>query len=387
VVTRGAGTGLSGGVLAIEGCVVLSTERMRAVEVDPVGETAVAQAGALNVEVKAAAARHGLWYPPDPSSFEISSIGGNAATNAGGLCCVKYGVTGDYVLGMQVVLADGRALRLGGKTVKNVVGYDLKRLFIGSEGTLGVITEVTLRLRPSPPEMSTAVATFADVASVGRAVEAIMRQGRPAVLEFMDRTAVGAVESLTRMGLDTDCAVLFARSDAGEGRLTELDGVLEACRRFGARELYATDDVHEGEQFMAARRLALDAAERQGSVLIEDVTVPLPRTAELLDGLSGIAEASGTMIATVGHAGDGNFHPVLVFDGSDAAAVQRARGAFDEIMHLVIGLGGAISGEHGIGVLKRPWLRAALGDDVLEVSHRIKDALDPHGILNPQRAI
>lgn len=219
VVTRGAGTGLSGGSSAVEGCITLSTERMRTISVDPGAMTVTVQPGLLNVEVKAEAGRHGLWYPPDPSSFEICSIGGNLATNAGGLCCVKYGVTTDYVLGLEVVLADGRALRLGGATVKDVAGYDLKRLFVGSEGTLGVITEATLRLRPIGPPLSTMVATFDDVVDCGRAVARIMARSRPDVLELMDAAAVAAVERVRPMGLESGIgALLIGQCATGSGR-------------------------------------------------------------------------------------------------------------------------------------------------------------------------
>src|SRR5581483_1548664 len=216
VVPRGAGTGLSGGSAAIDGCITLSTERMRAIEIDPAAMIATVEPGLLNAEVKAAGKEHGLWYPPDPSSFEICSIGGNLATNAGGLCCVKYGVTTDYVLGLDVVLADGSLVRLGGRTIKDVAGYDLKRLFVGSEGTLGIITRATLKLRPLPPPATTLVATFADMVDAGRAVASIVAQTKPSALELMDTAAVRAVEAKLRMGLDTDCgALLVGRSDAG----------------------------------------------------------------------------------------------------------------------------------------------------------------------------
>src|SRR4051794_22882004 len=274
VVPRGAGTGLSGGSAAIDGCITVSTERMRSISIDPPGMTATVGPGLLNAEVKAAAREHGLWYPPDPSSFEICSIGGNLATNAGGLCCVKYGVTTDYVLGLEVVLADGRALRLGGRTIKDVAGYDLKRLFIGSEGTLGIITEATLRLRPLPPPATTVVATFADVVDAGRAVTAVMAKVRPAALELMDRAAVAAVEAVRPMGLDGDVgALLLGQSDAGVHECDAMAEVFDAC---GATYVAVTDDPDEGELLMGARRMAIPCVERLGAVLIEDVGVPIP---------------------------------------------------------------------------------------------------------------
>jgi glycolate oxidase len=389
VVPRGAGTGLSGGSAGIEGAVTLSTERMRHLVVDAAANTAVVGPGLLNVEVKEAARAHGLWYPPDPSSFEICSIGGNLATNAGGLCCVKYGVTTDYVLGLEVVLADGRVLRLGGATVKDVAGYDLKRLFVGSEGTLGIITEATLRLRPAPPPATTLVATFPDVAGAGRAVSDIAVRIRPSALELMDGTAVRAVEAVTHMGLSDACgALLVARSDAGGSAATaEAEFMADACRRAGAEEVVVSDDDTEGEQLMVARRLAIPAVERLGTVLIEDVGVPLPRIPELVVGIEGVARRHDTTVAVIGHAGDGNFHPLVTFDGADAAARARAERTFGEIMDLALALGGTITGEHGVGTLKRPWLPGQLGPDVLDVHRAVKAALDPLGILNPGRSL
>ena len=386
VVTRGAGTGLSGGSAAIEGCITISTERMRRIEVDPAAMVAVVEPGLLNVEVKTAARAHGLWYPPDPSSFEICSIGGNLATNAGGLCCVKYGVTTDYVLGMEVVLADGRAVRLGGRTIKDVAGYDLKRLFVGSEGTLGVITEATLRLRPPPPPATTVVATFADIVDAGRAVTAIAGRIRPAALELMDRASIRAVEARIHMGLDVDCAgLLLGRSDApgsGEAELME-----EACAEAGATYVASTTDEDEGEQFMAARRMAIPAVECLGTVLIEDVGVPIPQIPALITAISSIAARYDTLIAVIGHAGDGNFHPLVTFDRTDADAVTRAEVAFGAVMDAALGLGGTITGEHGIGTLKRRWLEPQIGADVMDISVRVKAALDPLGILNPGKVL
>jgi len=388
VVTRGAGTGLSGGSVAVDGCLTVSTERMRRVEVDVPGRRVVAQPGALNVEVKEAARAHGLWYPPDPSSFEICSIGGNVATNAGGLCCVKYGVTTDYVLGLEVVLADGRLLRLGGRTIKDVAGYDLKRLFTGSEGTLGVITEVTLRLRTPPPAPTTMVAMFAGVEEAGHAVSTIAAAGNPAVLELMDRTSVRAVDQQFHMELGDCGALLLGQSDAGGERgAAEVETMIAACREAGAEEVYSTADPDQGAQLMTARRMAIPAVERMGTVLIEDVGVPLGQVAQLITGVERVADRRATVIATIGHAGDGNFHPLVVFDRHDAGAVGRAERAFGEVMELALALGGTITGEHGVGTLKRPWLEEQLGADVLAVMGDVKRALDPLGILNPGKAL
>ncbi len=385
VVPRGAGSGLSGGATAVDGGIVLSTENMRAITVDPVTRTAVVQPGLLNAEVKAAAAEHELWYPPDPSSFEMCSIGGNAATNAGGLCCVKYGVTTDYVLGLEVVLADGVVVRLGGARLKDSAGLSLTKLFVGSEGVLGVITEVTLRLIPAQPPASTVVATFAELSDATDAILAITRSLRPAMLEFMDRTSVNAVEDAMTMGLDRDAAAMIvARSDSpGAHRTEETEIMAAACTDAGAAEVFVTDDPDEGEAFAAARRFAIPAVERTGSLLLEDVGVPLPALADLVQGIEKIADARDVTVAVIAHAGDGNTHPLIVFDPEDRDMEERAHQAFGEIMTLAISLGGTITGEHGVGRLKKAWLPDQVGDDVMELTRRIKNALDPAGILNP----
>ncbi len=385
VVPRGAGSGLSGGSSAVDGCLVISTERMTRIDVDPITRTVVAEPGAMNAAVKAAAAEHGLWYPPDPSSFEICSIGGNVATNAGGLCCVKYGVTTDYVLGMTVVLADGTAVRLGGARLKDVAGLSLTKLFVGSEGTLGVITEVTLRLVPAQRPPATLVAVFATLDDATGAVLDITRQLRPSMLEFMDRPTINAVEDLTKMGLDREAAaMLVVQSDEPAGQAAvEIELITAICEQRSATEVFSTDDAAEGEQFVVARRMAIPAVEETGSLLLEDVGVPLPALGELVDGIAAISAEREVTIAVVAHAGDGNTHPLIVFDPTDAAMSERAHLAYGEIMELAIALGGTITGEHGVGRLKRDWLGAYLGDDVLALNQRVKDALDPAGILNP----
>ncbi len=381
VVPRGAGTGLSGGSSAIDGAITLSTERMRAITVDPQAMVAVVQPGLLNAEVKAAAHEHGLWYPPDPSSFEICSIGGNLATNAGGLCCVKYGVTTDYVLGLEAVLADGRAVRLGGQTIKDVAGYDLKRLFVGSEGTLGVITEATLRLRPLPPPATTIIGTFAHVVAAGRAVAAVVADVRPAALELMDAAAVAAVEAVRPMGLDPSIgALLLAQVDGSPSEA----GTVSACfQAAGATYVAVSDDAEEGELLMGARRMAIPCVERLGTVLIEDVSVPIPRIPELVAAVVAIAVRHATAIPVIGHAGDGNLHPLVTFDAADPDATARAEAAFDDVMDAALALGGTVTGEHGIGTLKARHLARQLGPDVMAMTRAVKAALDPAGILNP----
>ncbi|MFM6849279.1 MAG: FAD-binding oxidoreductase [Terrabacter sp.] len=388
VVPRGAGSGLSGGANAVDGCIVLSLEKMREVEIDPATRTAVVEPGALNAEVKRAAALHGLWYPPDPSSFEICSIGGNVATNAGGLCCVKYGVTTDYVLGLDVVLADGTLVRLGGQRVKDSAGLSLVKLFVGSEGTLGVVTRATLRLVPAQSPPATLVATFDDVESAARVVVAIGAGMRASMMELMDQASINAVEDHRSMGLDRSAgAMLLAQSDApGAARGDEIAEMERICSAGGARECFTTTDADEGELFVAARRSAIVAIERRGAIMLEDVGVPVPRLPELLTGIAAIARQRDVEIPVVAHAGDGNTHPIVVHPPGDPEAKARAGQAFSEVMSLAISLGGTITGEHGVGRLKRAALPEQLGPDVMALTHRIKNALDPQGILNPGAA-
>jgi glycolate oxidase len=389
VVPRGAGSGLSGGATALDNGIVLSTEKMRDISVDPVTRTAVCQPGLFNAEVKKAVAKYGLWYPPDPSSFEICSIGGNIATNAGGLCCVKYGVTTDYVLGMQVVLADGTAVRLGGPRLKDVAGLSLTKLFVGSEGTLGVVTEVTLRLLPAQNASSVVVATFSTVESAVEAVLGVSARLRPAMLEFMDSAAINAVEDTMRMDLDRGAAAMLVAGSDERGRAGSEDAELMASvfAECGAIDVFATDDPDEGEAFVAARRFCIPAVETKGSLLLEDVGVPLPALGKLVTGIARIADERDVMISVIAHAGDGNTHPLIVYDPADAAMAERAHLAFGEIMDLAVGLGGTITGEHGVGRLKRPWLDGYLGPEVMQLNQRIKQALDPLNILNPGAAI
>ncbi len=385
VVPRGAGTGLSGGSTAVTGGVVLSTEKMRDITVDPVTRTAVVQPGLLNAEVKKAVAEYGLWYPPDPSSYEICSIGGNLATNAGGLCCVKYGVTTDYVLGLQVVLADGTAVRLGGPRLKDVAGLSLTKLFVGSEGTLGVITEVTLRLLPPQPHACTVVASFSSVRAACDAVGAVSAKIRPAMLEFMDAVSINAVEDKLKMGLDRSAAAMLvaASDERGPTGAEDAEFMAAVFTEHGASEVFSTADPDEGEAFVAARRFCIPAVEAKGSLLLEDVGVPLSALADLVAGIEKMAADTGLLISVIAHAGDGNTHPLIVYNPDDVAETERANKAFGDIMDLAISLGGTITGEHGVGRLKKPWLAGYLGPEAMELNRRIKTALDPDGILNP----
>jgi glycolate dehydrogenase FAD-linked subunit len=385
VVPRGAGSGLSGGSTAVERGLVVSVERMRAIEIDTAARVAVVEPGALNAEVSAAAAAQGLWYPPDPSSSEICSIGGNVATNAGGLCCVKYGVTTDYVLGLDVVLADGTLVTLGGKRIKDVAGLSLLKLFVGSEGTLGIITRALLRLVPAQGPRSTLVATFPAVADAAAAVVAIGATLRPSMLELMDRASINAVEDYSPRGLDRGAgALLVAQSDApGSSRAQEIATMEAACRVSGGTDVFTTDDAEEGELFVDARRVAFAAIDARGSLLLEDVGAPLPLLPDLLEAVAAIAAEFDLEIPVVAHAGDGNTHPIIVYDAADPDSTRRARLAFDAIMAAAIRLGGTITGEHGVGRAKRGALPDQLGPDVMALNRRVKAALDPDGIMNP----
>lgn len=385
IVPRGAGTGLSGGASAVDGGIVVSLERMTAIEVDTACQVAVVEPGAFNKDVKAAAAEHGLWYPPDPSSYEICSIGGNIATNAGGLCCVKYGVTTDYVLGLDVVLADGTLVTLGGRRIKDAAGLSLVKLFVGSEGTLGIVTRAILRLVPAQRAGATLVAAFPAMTAAAEAVVAIRSSLRASMLELMDRPSIRAVESHRPMGLDTEAgALLVAQSDApGTACAAEVQSMREACEAAGAADVFITDDADEGEQFVQARRMVIPAVELLGELMLEDVGVPVPRLPELVDAVARIAQRHDLLIPVIAHAGDGNTHPLIVVPRGDDDAKARAVIAFDEIMTAAIALGGTITGEHGVGRTKKSALPAQLGEDVMALTRRVKDALDPDGILNP----
>jgi glycolate oxidase len=389
IVPRGAGSGLSGGANAIDGCIVLSLERMDGlVALDAPSLRARVQPGLINAELSRAAAPEGLRYAPDPASHEFSTLGGNIATNAGGLCCVKYGVTREAVLALEVVLGDGRVVELGGGTRKGVVGYDLVSLFCGSEGTLGIVTEATLRLEPTPPVAATLAAGFPTLEGAARAVAEIVRHDRPSVLELIDRTTIAAVEAFAPQGLDPETeALLFAQSDAGPGAaLREVEVMAERCERHGAALAAVTDEAAEGRLLMNARRLAYTALEASGATLLDDVCVPVGRIPELIEGVAEIAAAAELTIGTFGHAGDGNMHPTVVYDRADPDQVAAARGGFDRILELALSLGGTVTGEHGVGALK---LAAAAGElgKARDLHLAVKRALDPDGLLNPGKAI
>jgi glycolate oxidase len=387
VVPQGARSGLSGAANAIDGCILLSLEKMdQVLEVDVANRLVVTQPGVFNADLSRVVSAEGLFYPPDPSSWEFCSIGGNVSTNSGGLCCVKYGVTTDYVLALEVVLADGQVLRTGRRTVKGVAGYDLTRLFVGSEGTLGVITEITLMLRPAAELPLTVAAVFASARVAAKAVSDVVTCGVvPSLLEFMDRVSVHAVNDAFNMGIAPEAgALVLAQSDAGGDRaVAEIAKMAEVLEAGGAIEVAVADDPAEGELLLAGRRGVLTAFERLGTTMIDDVCVPRTRLAELVERIEQVSAECGLTIGVVGHAGDGNFHPTVVFDGQDAGQVALAKKAFDDIMLISLELGGTITGEHGVGVLKMELLERELGELSLDVHRRIKRSLDPDGILNP----
>jgi glycolate oxidase len=404
IVPRGAGTGLSGGANATDGAVVLDLSRMNQVlEIDRDNMICVVQPGIVNNDLKAAVAEHGLWYPPDPASAPWSSIGGNVATNAGGLCCLKYGVTRDYVLGLRVATgisaavdgADGGGgaggygdvVRLGRRTTKGVAGLDLTALLVGSEGTLGVITEITLRLRPAlTGTPRTIVGAFGGLVASGEAVSLITRRGlSPSVLEILDRACLTAVEEWKHLGIAADAAaLLLARVDTdGDSGREEADALAAAMTDAGAQWVAQSTDATEAEALFDARRLAYPALERLGPVLTEDVCVPRSAVPAMLGRIEATAARHGVQVATIAHAGDGNLHPLLVTPPGDEGARIAAQAAFEEFLSDAIELGGTVSGEHGIGLLKRSGMRRELDPGALAMQEAVRRALDPRGLFNP----
>ena len=391
LVPRGAGSGLSGGAIAVEGALsVVMTRMNHIVEIDVDNQLAVVEPGVIIADFGRAVAEKGLFYPPDPASFEICSLGGNLAENSGGLRCVKYGVTRDFVMGLEVVLADGSVINTSGRTVKDVMGYDLTHLFIGSEGTLGIITQATLRLLPLPPPKLTLLAFFSTVRDAGDAVARMARAGViPVTLELMDRTTIQAVDAALHVGLDPDAgAMLMIESDAGGSAAEhELDRAGEACTAAGATSLLRSADPAEADWLREARRKAHWSLEQAGVARMEDVGVPRSRGPELLAAIERISAQHGMKVGVFGHAGDGNFHPTFVMDRNDPEAERRINAARDDIFREVLALGGTISGEHGTGVAKRGYLVDQRGRDAVGVMRAIKQALDPLGILNPGKLL
>ncbi|HTJ70875.1 MAG TPA: FAD-linked oxidase C-terminal domain-containing protein [Actinospica sp.] len=389
VIPRGGGTGIVGGTATTDGCLVISVARMtRIVELSPQDEIAVVEPGVINAHLDRAARAHGLMYAPDPSSYETCTIGGNLATNAGGLRCVKYGVTRDSVLGLEAVLANGELIRTGRRTVKGVTGYDLTGLLVGSEGTLGVITQATLRLRPAPKHPPVTVAAeFASVVDAAEAVWAIVRASvGPSLLELMDRATLEALDDWRHIGLDPKTnAMLLCQAD-GPDAAAAAETMADCCRAQAASVVAVSDDEAEAAQLLDIRRMAFTAIERMGACLIEDVCVPRSKLPDMFAAVERIAKAHDLAVPTVAHAGDGNLHPVFVFPRGPVIPAQVWTAA-EEVFRAALDLGGTLTGEHGVGTLKRHWLKEELGDATMAAQLAVKHALDPLGIMNPGKAV
>ena len=387
IVPRGAGTGLSGGAVAIDGCVtVVFTDMNAMLEIDPANLTATLQPGVINADLNKAVAEHGLVYPPDPASFETCTIGGNLAENSGGLRCVKYGVTRDWVMGLEVVLADGSVIRTGGKNKKDVAGYDLTGVFVGSEGTLGLITQVIVRLLPQRPANLTMLAFFDSIHGAGQGVANMTASGiMPVTLELMDAFTIAAVDDEFQLGLDRSAAaMLMVESDlGGEAAAAELATAQEACLAAGATSVLVSADTQEADWLRQARRGAHGALERAGAARMDDVGVPRSRIPEMLDRIAEIAARHELPVGVFGHAGDGNLHPTYVLDRDDPDAEHKIDAARDEIYRAALALGGTVTGEHGTGLAKKRWLELQRGARAVEVMRSIKRALDPDNLLNP----
>ena len=394
VVPQGARSGLSGGACAVDGCILLSVKAMdRILAVDEENKTVTVEPGIINLDLKKALRPYGLAYPPDPGSVALCSIGGNIATNAGGMCCVKYGVTREYVREITVVLADGTVTRLGHRTVKGVAGLDLTSLFTGSEGTLGVIVEATLKLVPLGPDPLSALATFPDVRTATEAVAAYMATGAtPSMLEMMDGISIGFINAIGDFGMDDSVgAVLIMQSDSTTAA-ADTEAFAAVATDNGAHDVAFADNAQDSEMLVAARRSVQPGNEHYarahgGGQLIDDVCVPRSHLAEFCSGVEAIREETGTMIALVAHAGDGNVHPSVFYDQQDAASRAAATEAFDRIMALGLSLGGTITGEHGVGVLKAEWLARELDEGNRHLHRVIKEAVDPTGILSPGKML
>ena len=388
VVPRGAGSGFSGGAVPVRGGLVLSTERMdRILSIDAENQVAVVEPGVVTETLKEEAKKLGLFYPPDPASLKFCTIGGNIAECAGGMCAVKYGVTRDYVLGLEAVLGTGELVRTGVCTVKGVVGYDLTRMLVGSEGTLGIVTKATLKLIPQPASVATALAFFRGSPDGAGAVTGILAERiTPCALELMDRTAIDCVRENAGLSVpeETGCALLIEVDGPRESVAQELEGVERVCRRHGAIEVDRAADAEGRERLWALRRSISPALRRVNPVKInEDIVVPRSRLPEMMEFLADLARRRALRIVTFGHAGDGNVHVNLMISGKDEEERRRADEAVGEVFRRVIDLGGTISGEHGVGISKAPYLQMEVGPLGVSVMKRLKACFDPNGILNP----
>jgi glycolate oxidase len=388
VVTRGSGTGLSGGSLPSTDSLVLCLVKMnRILELDRANLTILVEPGVTTLTVSDAATAAGLFYPPDPGSMKISTIGGNVAENSGGLRGLKYGITRNYVMGLEVVLPDGQILWTGNKCVKDVAGYSLRDLFIGSEGTLGVITKVLLRLIPKPTAKKTMVATFAQMDAAAQCVsDIIAARIIPCTLEFLDRTTIHCVEDFAKVGLPLDCeALLLMESDGHPAAVAEEAAKMEECaRKNGAIEVRVAKDDAEANKLATARRSAFSALARLApTTILEDATVPRSELAKMIRFVAETSKKYNLRVGTFGHMGDGNLHPTFLTDERNKEEMHRVEEAFEEIFDEAIRLGGTITGEHGIGVAKKSFLPKFAGDAQMRVMRELRRALDPNGILNP----
>jgi glycolate oxidase len=389
IVPRGMGSGMAAGSVPFHGGMVISLTRMNHIlEIDTENATVRTEAGVVTADLQAAVEKTGLFYPPDPSSIKHSTIGGNIACNAGGPRCLKYGVTGDYVLGLTVVLADGRILKTGGKPIKDVTGYDLNSLFTGSEGTLGLVTEALLRLIARPRYARTALAEFASLADASRTVNAILLAGiLPAALELMDQTALMCIEEALHLGLNTDVeASLIIETDGADDSTVsrEIEAAARICRESGAQSVKLAGDESERASLWKARRsMSPSLARKAPNKLGEDITVPRSEIPEVIKRLREISARHGLPVVIFGHAGDGNLHPNILFDKRQPEQWKRAEQMVAEIFEAALAVGGTLSGEHGVGTLKRPYMEQALGSISIDVQRHIKQALDPLNLLNP----
>jgi len=393
IVPRGLSSGLAGGSVPTRGGIVLSLTRMnRILEIDEENMTATVQAGVVTANLQAEVEKRGLFYPPDPASIKQSTIGGNVACNAGGPRCLKYGVTGDYVLGLTVVLADGRTIRTGGKAIKYVTGFNMNQLFVGSEGALGIITEVILRLICKPPHVRTALVHFPTLKDAGRSVHAVLTRGLvPATLELLDETAIECIEEAMQLGLPLDVeAILLIESDGADEESVhrEIEAIADICLQTGASRVdVARNEEERAELWRARRNVSPSLARKAPNKLGEDITVPRNAIPEAVHRIKAISARYGLPIVIFGHAGDGNLHPNILFDLRDPeqwAKVERMAG---EIFHVALDLGGTLSGEHGIGTFKLPYMREALGQASIDIQWRVKQALDPQNIMNPGKVL
>jgi glycolate oxidase len=384
VVTRGAGSGLSGGANSTADSLVISLEKMnQIIEIDSANQIARVQAGVINLDLDTAAKELGLAYLPDPASRDWSSLGGNAATNAGGMCCVKYGVTGAHVRAMQVVLASGEIIELGKATKKSVTTYDLLHLFIGSEGTLGIITELTLNLEIRPAAPSTLIATFPSVTKAAAAAAALL-QYRPSMLEIVDQTTLKAVEAWHPLGFEVAGSVLLMQLDENHSLC---EAALETCKQFDLIDGVYSDDPADAADLIRVRKLAYPALERMGATLLDDVALPITKIAEFVDRVEKLSAEVNLTIGIFGHAGDGNMHPTIVHDHGDLAAAERAQQAFGQIVEIAQSLGGTASGEHGIGSIKPGFVAKEISKTVIDLQRAVKKVFDPNSILNPGKKI